>query len=456
MRLIRTTTKLTAAGALVLSGIACWACGGHTESDRGTPGGGGGTSGGGGMSGSGASAGTGASAGKGGSAGGGGGCSLVVDKAGDLPPPISPTARVSGPAVAATDDGFVIGYRDQDGSDSRAVLAFLTDDGKLSPAQMYDLGGCASKEPADGVGIAYSEGYGMMTASLPDCGQGAGAVFIPFSSDGQAGQGAGPRNKTFKTLWLAQGSPIAAAATKGEWELVYRVQHAPSGGGTAPAPWVERVVLQGAAFKLSVPTAKPFGDVHVPYGMVATSPQVRAFLAPVQTEGGILTVVKVGTRDTDTPDEKGEFWLPQAAAWATLTVWNSRIAAGIPGDAGMIIQPAELVNDTVKPKALIPVGVGAVAGGAMAVLRSYLLVAQGRSGGITVHRLDGADASLSGNAEVWMDLPVSLGSTNLSAFDGSHIAIAAARKRVVVAWLSKSKLVNGNATGGWATLKCND
>jgi len=377
-----------------------------------------------------------------------GGCSLVIDKAGALAPPIAPTARVSGPAAVATDDGFVVGYRDQDGDQLRAVISFLKDNGEVAPAQVFDLGGCSNKEPADGAGMAFSKGFGMMTASLPDCGKGAGAVFIPFTSTGQVEQASGPRNGAFKELWMSQ-VPIAPAATDGEWELIYRVQ-------TDATPVIERVVLQGAVFKTVVPIARPFGDTDIPYALVATSSQVRAFLAPVQTEGGSVTLVKVGNRASDTLTLDAEFSLPQAASWAALTVWNNRIAAGIPAGAGMTVQVADWGNNTVSPKAPFVVGSGSVAGGALAALRSHLFVAQGRNGGLTVHRLDGADTTLNGKPVVSMEFPVSVGPANLSTFDGVRVAMAAARERVLVTWVSKGKLAAGDPAGGWALLRCKD
>lgn len=377
-----------------------------------------------------------------------GGCSLVIDKVGKLPPPISATATLSGPAITATDDGFVIGYRDQDGGSLRGVLSFLKDNGELAAPQVFDLGGCANKNPTDGVGIAFSNGFGMMTTSLPDCGKGAGAVFIPFTSKGAVEQASGPRNGAFEELKMAQGSPIAPAAADGEWELIYRVK---TTGATASV--VERVVLAGPGFKTVVPIARPFGDEDIAFAQVATSPQVRAFLAPVPSLS--KTVVSVGPRTSDTLDEKGTFQMPQAQ-WAAITAWNTRVAAGVPAGAGMTIQPAEFINNTVNPKASFVVGEGSVLGGAMTVLRDHLLIAQGRSGGITVHSLSGANGSISAKPAVSADFPVSLGPNNLTTFDGSHIAIAAARDRVAVTWVSRSALASGDSTGGWALLRCAD
>ncbi|MFO0568787.1 MAG: hypothetical protein U0263_24205 [Polyangiaceae bacterium] len=373
-----------------------------------------------------------------------GGCSLVIDKAGKLPPPISPTAVVSGPAVVGTDDGFVIGYRDQSAEKLRAVLTYLSDTGELAAPAVFDLEGCAEKEPLDGTGMAFEDGGGMFTASLPDCGKGAGAVFVPFASNGAVDQAAAPRNNAFKNLKMAQGGSIAAATATGEWELIYQVT-------TDATPRIERVVLQGPVLKQTI--YSDFGADELAFGMVATSPQIRALLAPVPSASG--TVVKVGPRNGDTFDEKGTFSLPQAA-WAAMTAWKSRVAAGVPAGAGMTVSMAELGSGGVTVKATGLVGKGTVAGGAMAALRSHLFVAQGRSGGITVHRLDGADASLNTKPVVEMDFPVSLGPTNLSSFDGTRIAIAAARERVVVTWVSKGKLASGDATGGWALLRCTD
>ena len=330
----------------------------------------------------------------------------------------------------------------------RAVLAFLKDDGALSPAQNFDLGGCANQVPEDGVGMAFAGTSGMMTTSLPDCGQGAGAVFIPFNSKGQVEQAVGPRNKSFKQLWMAQSGAIAPAAGNDDWELVYRVQH------QADSPSVERLVLEGSAFKTSVPIAKPFGDADVAYTMVATSPQVRAFLAPVQSGGEGTTVVKVGDRSSDTLDLSHELSLPRAAPWAALVAWNDKLAAAIPATVGMTVQPAVWKLGAISPTAPMQIGKGTVMGGALVVLRDHLFVVQARSGGISVYRLDGANGSLAAGPAVSMDFAGSLGTMNLSAFDGTRIAAAAARDRVAVTWLTKATADSALPIGGWALLRC--
>jgi hypothetical protein len=341
-----------------------------------------------------------------------GGCSLIVEKAGKLPDPVAATARVTGPGIVATDDGFVLGYRDQDGATLRAVIAYLTDGGTLAPPAVFDLGGCANKEPTDGVGLAYEGGAGLMTTSLPDCGKGAGAVFIPFDSKGNEGQqAAGPRNGAFLELDVAPQGFIAPAANDNEYEFLYRVT-------TANPPVIERVVLQGPAFKTSVPIVHPFGEDDNPFGMVATTPQVRAFLAPVQSAGN--TIVLVGNRSSDTisiPDGgTSQFTLP-LANWAAITAWNTRVAAAVPAATGMTMTVGEFVNNSVKVDTTGVVGTGAVSGGALATLRSHLFVAQSKAGGITVHRLEDANGAIATKP-------------------------------------ADSVLSSGDPTGGWALLRC--
>jgi hypothetical protein len=53
-------------------------------------------------------------------------------------------------------------------------------------------------------------------------------------------------------------------------------------------------------------------------------------------------------------------------------------------------------------------------------------------------------------------LPEKLGTVELTSFDGNHVAMAAARSRVAVVWLSKGVLTAGDPAGGWALLKCSE
>ena len=56
-------------------------------------------------------------------------------------------------------------------------------------------------------------------------------------------------------------------------------------------------------------------------------------------------------------------------------------------------------------------------------------------------------------------LPVPIagaGVVALAAFDGARVAIAAARNRVLVVWVTKNELGPTDPTGGYAILACGD
>lgn len=381
-----------------------------------------------------------------------GACSLEVERAGALPEAAAETAQMSGPGIAATDDGFVVGYRDQNADSLRLLVSYIPDDAKMGGPSLYDLGGCVSEQVTDGVGVAYENGKGLVATSLPNCGKGAGAVVVPFNSLGVVEPAQGPRNGAFLSLQLAPGSSVAPAATVGEFELLYKV----NSGGT---PVVERVVLTPdnpvSVFK-ALPIEHPFGEDDLPFGMVATSPQVRAFLAPVNGDGGQNTLVQVGNRSTDTIDIKGQFTLPYSGSSATIAAWNNKVAAAVPASSGSNVAVVDFTNNAVGTPVTGTVGTGTVYSTAFAAMGSHLFVAQGHTGGITIHRLEGADGKVSLTPSDTVELPPSLCDVSLSTFDGTHLAMAAARNRVVVVWLTKPKLSAGDPSGGYAVLKCAD
>ncbi len=381
-------------------------------------------------------------------------CDLNVVAAGALPQPSTPTARLTGPAIAATPDGYVVAYREQDavGTTLNAVIAGLSDNGTLKPPSKFNLGGCAGVEMKDGVGIAYAGDEGLVATSLPNCGTGAGAVFIPFDSKGVVGDAQGPKNATFQELTLASGNALAPGAASQDYEFIYRV--------LLSAPEIQRVVLTTndtppsiPPFKSSVPIAQPFGSEDVPFAMVASSPKVRAFMAAVPSKSGVA--LQVGSGTSDALDVKGEVILPDAA-WGALTAWDDKVAAIVPGAAGVSFKAVALGGTSVSEVATGTIGSGAVKGGALATLRDSLFVLTSSVGGLTVHRIAGAQGTLSSSAMADVALPEKLGTVELTGFDGNHVAMAADRSRVAVVWLTKGILAAGDPTGGWALLKCSE
>jgi hypothetical protein len=213
---------------------------------------------------------------------------------------------------------------------------------------------------------------------------------------------------------------------------------------------VERVVLQGLTFKAGVPVTHPFGEVDMPPGMVATTPQIRAMLgAP-----GLQPVIKISDRSNDTIVEKGSVALAPDGPPQSLIAWDNHVAAATNHQPGSSVIVATLANDQVLTDASGVVGSANVESTRLAVLRSHMFVAQGHAGGITLHRLEGADSKIDLKPAQTIELPTAMGPANLTSFDGSRFAVAAARSHVAVVWLSQATLAAGEPTGGWALLSC--
>jgi hypothetical protein len=399
-----------------------------------------------------------------------GGCTLAIAAGGKLPAPVVAGASVSGPAITATDSGFVMAYRDQDPTSGfpRVIVYYVSDEGVPGNPGKFDLIGCPGKELKDGVGATYSKGNGLIATSLPNCDslKGAGAVFLPFDDQGLVSNAAGPQNAAFNELTMGPASSVAAGAADGDFEVVYRT--------VTSQPAIERVVLTGSEFKAGVSIVHPFGDGDYPFGLVATSSTVRALLAPVGAE----TQVIIGTKVGDTLDTApSTMTFPTAGAWAALTAWSNRVAAAVPASSGISVKVGQLgaaTGEAGTPEIFSDtVGSTTATSGALAVLRSHLFVAQARAGGLTLHNLEDADGTIKlpastpapteggteGGASTSagsVDLQTNLGDATLANFSGTQLAMAAARNRVAIVWLTKPKLGETDPTGGWALLRCNE
>lgn len=412
----------------ILLSLGLLGCGGETQTQ--SSGSGGTNSGGGGVS-SGATGGT----------GGSGASACTVVAAEELPAPAGPDATLTGPAIAATDSGFAIGYRDQSGTTLRAVLLYVSDAGVTGEPQHFDLSGCTSQVPTDGVGMAFASGQGLYASSLPNCGSGAGAVFIPFNALGEPGQAAGPRNAAFTDLTVAQSSSLANSAAPGEYELLYRVV-------TVSGPVVERVVLKGPDFD-SIPIVHPFGESDLAWGMMATSSEVRAFLGP---RPGLLEL-QVGPMQSVAVDSKGTLELPIADRNA-LTAWKSLVAVAQAAPSGPMLHVARLSGSTLEKLTEGTVGNGSYQGIDLALASTRLYVVGGLSGGVHLYGIP-LQNEVPDLQTTWPRTDLTgADQPTLAGFDGRLVAARAARGKVLVTWLSAEK-ISGGPSGGWALLACN-
>jgi hypothetical protein len=424
---------------------------------------------------------------------GSGQCNLTLVASGELPNVSINSPQVYGPAIAPTASGFVIGYRAQGTLDNtvQAVGVLLSDNGHLGTPSTQNLSGCVNSEPpsSDGVGLAFpfQGGDGLMWLSLQDCssGKGAGAFFVPVQPDATLGAATPFHGPTFAALDLARTHALAAAPTAGEYTAVFHVTTTDN----PPLSDTKIVELQSTSFK-SGSTANNILDNpdNSDFAMVAATSQVRGVLvrdvdlAQVYLKVAAQAGVDAGSPDsgspspeaggteagnpeagTPTPDSgtsgndagpgQNGYVLPNSP-WGAITAWGSRVAAIAPGSSAP--------STVLQLQAASPSGsagtatiTGQFLGGDIAAQGDHLVVVGSYVGNLTLYRLDGAQAGKISTTPVsTVPLQNKVGSVSLTAFDGSHVAIATGNDRAAVVWLSALKPQQGDPIGGWALFSC--
>ncbi|MEZ4371139.1 MAG: hypothetical protein R3B07_09950 [Polyangiaceae bacterium] len=373
--------------------------------------------------------------------GGGGGCDLTVVASGELPAAVAEDANLSGPAIVATPSGFVIGFREQNPATTalQLVLQGVTDSGSPASPSKIALSACAETPKDPGLGIAFGDGGGVLTASLPDCtGAGAGAVFATFDAGGAATGNNSVSNPAFSELTLARNhsaAPVVGSAN--DFEFVYRVL-------TTSGVVVQSATLEGAGFKGGVNTSNLFMAAPAGFAEVTRTDMVRGVLGQIPDRAAVL--LQVGATDA----MPAELELPDAT-WGAITSWDDRVLAMVPEATGIHYQLTDASGADLGQGSA---GSGSVRGGDVAQLGDRVFFLTGASEKLTVIPYTGANATLDAGTPVVFSGTV--GSTALTGFEGDLVSMAAARGQVAVAWITRSKLSAGEPTGGWAVLSCSE
>jgi hypothetical protein len=362
----------------------------------------------------------------------------AIEGSGELSAGVDFGASLTGPGIAATESGFAIGYRSQVGNGLDLRFTWVSDAGVASSTQTFDVDGCGPAL-ADGVSVAYGQGAGLLTASLPNCGQGAGAVFVPFADHGVTEQAMGPKNSAFGEL-RTSGRALAAAPAAGELDFVY--------GVSAPAPLLaQRVMLQGGLFKTSVPVEAPFDDAVVTDVLIAASDEVRALLA---ITGG-AALFRVGPQAGNALDLGPTEPLGPATS-GDIVAAGRRVATVVRSGKLAALRVSELMAggaQTISEGPLPVTGTGATV---LAAEGDRLFVAHGEPGKIVLQLISG----LTGTPNVAGSSSTSFGPSahpSIEGFDGSRVAIVAARGKVALTWLRPTTATAG-AAGGWLIARC--
>jgi hypothetical protein len=374
-----------------------------------------------------------------------GACDFQVVSAGnlDLPPGGSiGSVRFEGPALVATPEGFVLVYAERAGARLTVNLVRLGDAGEstLASSTAFDAGCAPAGAAPSGVGIAFSGSEGLVAAALPDCGggAGAGACFLPFDARGNASSCKAPRNPDYRELTLAPSGALSAGTNPGEFLVAYRAM--------AERPVAYVMTLKGADFTGA--SQAVFEGLPVSFVSMATAERVGGLVA---SGPGMDVVLELYGSSID-GRPLGSSSLPISSRSAALTAWDNRVAFVVPvpseNGAGYSWQAVEAAGGGLVEVTANGFDTEAESV-AIAALGDHLLMAIGQIGGIQLERHDGARGALGNLPSLGRQYVGAIGAASLGDYDGKRVALAAARERMAVAWLSAT-----GESGGWALLRC--
>jgi hypothetical protein len=375
-------------------------------------------------------------------------CDLNLIAAESFDLPTQAGTLYTGPAVVATPTGFVIMYREADasGSSPRAVRVKISDEGEEDGRANVNLTPCADNIESNGLGAAWNDvlGAGLMAVSMPACPSSAtdGGVPAPrmhvSNFDREGNTITATEYNLPSTILL---NPVkSVAASPGAPEFLVAAM-----AGAAPFLYV----FDGVGVQQDPPPAEIHkGNGTATFAQVATATNSRATLTDSDLEGGklVVTVNDVGSGTSSSNS------FPRTTV-TSLTVWSDRAAVIQPDGSSLAWHAFAKSGSAIED--------GTLAGGPytsmdLAQLHDYVLIAGAQTESITIFRLDDANGTFTSSSTLQTELSSSFGNTTLDSFQGDRVAIAAARGRVVVAWVTSTAPLSSTTTapGGYAVLGC--
>jgi hypothetical protein len=378
----------------------------------------------------------------------GAGCSMQLVGAGPLGDPLelSGSDVASAPAVAVTETGFLIAYREYDpGAGVARLTAAAVDQGGgltlgapvMLPAQ------CASQDESDAVGLGYLGGAGVVASARPPCAGQAGAGLDLLQVDAQANlQMTTTFDPTTDTVTLSDAHAAALTSAGTGW-LTLLDQGAAS-----------FVALAGSAVQ-----GTPSAFVDGPGQTLAEVAATDRMVALLSGDGSTLRLMLGATLSVggDAGTDAGAPYTT-AGTWGAVAAQNGR--AFVLGDDGtgsaggpLVFQAFDLGTPTVAfSGSFAPPGQGAAVRGDVALQGDLVGFAVEQPGSISV--VVYAHASTS---------PTSLRSVLLSD-DGripaqtnvrdGRLALAMSDTQLLVAWLTATDLGPDDPVGGYALYAC--
>ncbi len=378
-------------------------------------------------------------------AGPGGGCPMTLVGAGPLGDPLDVTPDIaSAPAAAATENGFLIAYREYDptGGSARLTVVSVDTRGVLTVGTPTMLSTqCAGQDETDAVGLGYAGGTGVIVSARPQCGsQPGGLDVLPVDASGAIGQVAFTSTMAGKPVLSGHAVALTGAnagflayVAQGQATVVGLAGLFPQGapvelGGIATASLAQVAASSQAIAVLAGGTASPDAGTLGPTLSLALGTSAAALSAPFDFTGNWGAVALAGTR---------AIVLSDSSATAQPVAWHTFDPA-----------PGTSATATFTPGATS----GPVAGGDVAVQSDLVFFAAEPAGDLALDVFDHASTT-----------PTMLQSLTLSSdprvpslvnLRDGKVAVAASASQVLVTWVTGTTLGPDDNVGGWALYAC--
>jgi hypothetical protein len=412
----------------------------------------------------------------------GAGCSLELLGAGPLADPLllGGGTIVSAPAVAATDDGFLVAYREDDTGDGVARITVIPIDeaGGAGTPQQTQEAACSAAELSDATGLAFSGTSGVVAEARAGCGGSGGIDLYSVNDTGTIGSAG----------FTSEGAPRALFSTA----------HAltSSSAGTFVAYVESNVATVGVVNGLAVGATTSFsGANNATNAWIAASNSMIALVASSGsgTNGGgedasapIEAGEAGGTEDAGAlPDDAGPpstsgselrvnivaasgtgasfASLPAAGTfagtWASVSAQEGRAFVASDGQttAQPIVYRAFDVGSATPNVATVTGGfatadVGPVLYADVAFHQDHVFFAVESQGAIALVAFD--NASTTPTALRTVELADDPRIPSISAVRDGRVAVLATDTRVLVAWTTEESITFNDATGGYALFAC--
>jgi hypothetical protein len=365
------------------------------------------------------------------------GCSMDLVAAGPLGDPLelSGTVVVTGPALAVTESGFLVAYREYDPIQgaARLTVAAVDSGGSLAIAPQTMLPAqCANQDESDGVGLDYLGGAGVLVSARPSCSS------QPAGLDGWQVDSAG---NVKNTAFTAQTDKPALAR-------MHAV--ALTGASSGWLAFVDKGLASVVALSGLAPQGNPlkFGGASQTFAQVAATTQTLALMAG----DGSKVTVQLGS----SPVDGGPAASTLNGTWGALTAQSAR--AFVLTDGGSSGQPLaysafDVGGSGAATSANFAVpGQGPVAGGDAVLHGDRVMFAAEQLGAVSVAVYDHASTTptplrsllLSGDVRIPAQTHVRNGLVSIAANDS----------RVLVAWVTAANLAPDDPLGGYALFAC--